>query len=130
MPADEQLAWGLVMDYISGPLDWRRGNIFDARAASLQCVSTDGMTVEDFMMFREPQPTLSNIEEFQKRGEQMETLRAFLAASRGGHYAQSESTAVVPPAGHQMRNSVTNDCPETIQGNSGRRAYAAGEENA
>ena len=78
MPVDEQLGWGLVMDYISGPLDWRRGNIFDARAASLQCVSTDGMTVEDFMMFREPQPTLSNIEEFQKRGEQMESLRAFM----------------------------------------------------
>lgn len=83
MPVDEQLAWGLVMDYVSGPLDWRRENIFDARAAALQSIDTDGKTLEDFMMFREPKPTLSNIEEYQKRGEQMKSLRAFLAASGG-----------------------------------------------
>lgn len=70
MPSDEIIAWGLIMDYVAGPLDWRRSDLLDARQCAMQCAGESG-TLEDFLLWPHQRPELSAMEELARKESQM-----------------------------------------------------------
>lgn len=70
LPSDEIIGWGLIMDYVAGPLDWRRYDLLDARQCAMQGAGESG-SLEDYLLWPHKRPELSEREELARSDAQM-----------------------------------------------------------